>query len=277
MNDWSREEVTAVIDDYLSMLEFEFSGIPYKKAAHLRRLQSLLKNRSRGSIEFKRANISAALIDSGFRYIDGYKPRFNYQALLADVLADRLLASRNLQTLAAFDADRPVVVPEVDDILAVFAPTPEPAKRTRAVREASRSIRLADYLERESRNRSLGDAGELFAINIERARLISLGEERLAGRVEHVSKTRGDGLGYDILSFEPSGVERLIEVKTTKYGEDTPFFVTRNEVAVSAQNSDIYRVYRLHSFPNKPRLYTLRGSIEASCQLTSQSFLARPK
>ena len=41
---------------------------------------------------------------------------------------------------------------------------------------------------------------------------------RLAARVDRVSETRGDGLGYDVLSFETSGRERLIEVKTTNYG-----------------------------------------------------------
>lgn len=277
MNEWSREEVTAVVDDYLVMLEFEFSGIPYNKAAHLRRLQTALSSRSRGSIEFKRANISAALIDAGFRYIDGYMPRFNYQALVAEVLADRLVNSKTLHTLAAFDADRPVVVPEVTDILSVLAPNPRLATSARKVSDAPQAFRVIDYLERESRNRSLGQAGELFALNYERARLISLGQEQLADKVEHVAQTEGDGLGYDILSFENTGAEILIEVKTTKYGVDTPFFVTRNEVAVSAQFADAYRVYRLHSFPTKPRLYTLHGSIEISCQLTSQSFLARPK
>ncbi|BAS06695.1 hypothetical protein AHiyo4_01170 [Arthrobacter sp. Hiyo4] len=44
-----------------------------------------------------------------------------------------------------------------------------------------------------------------------------------------MSKTRGDGLGYDILSFEESGKERLLEVKTTKSRAETPFFVSRNE------------------------------------------------
>jgi hypothetical protein len=39
----------------------------------------------------------------------------------------------------------------------------------------------------------------------------------------------GDGAGYDILSFDPSGKERLIEVKTTNGAAKTPFFLTRNE------------------------------------------------
>jgi hypothetical protein len=52
----------------------------------------------------------------------------------------------------------------------------------------------------------------------------------MADRVEHVSATRGDGFGYDVLSFEPDGRERFIEVKTTAFGAMVPFFVTRNEL-----------------------------------------------
>jgi hypothetical protein len=101
---------------------------------------------------------------------------------------------------------------------------------------------VTDYIQREARNRSLGSAGELFTLNYERARLIHAGKENLASRIEHTSQLCGDGAGYDVLSFEESGRERLIEVKTTKYGADTPFFVSKNEVSVSEQESDKYHV-----------------------------------
>lgn len=127
-----------------------------------------------------------------------------------------------------------------------------------------------------ARNRSLGLAGELFVMNYERARLISLGKESLSARIEHTSKLRGDGEGYDILSFESSGAERLIEVKSTKYGAETPFFVSRNELAVSERHSVAYHVYRLYAFQKSPRLYTLSGAISRNCQLLPVSFLAAP-
>jgi hypothetical protein len=72
--------------------------------------------------------------------------------------------------------------------------------------------------------------------------LIHAGKENLASRIEHTSQLSGDGEGYDVLSFEVSGRERLIEVKTTKYGADTPFFVSKNEVSVCEQESDKYHV-----------------------------------
>jgi hypothetical protein len=43
----------------------------------------------------------------------------------------------------------------------------------------------------------------------------------------------GDGAGFDIASFDPDGRERFIEVKTTNGAATTPFFLTRNEMAVA--------------------------------------------
>ena len=122
---WSRQEVEAIVDDYMSMLASELAGTPYNKAAHRRALLPMLSGRSEQSIEFKHANISAALLDAGFPYIAGYKPRSNYQALLAEVLAERMSGAVQLQEVAAADADRPIVVPEVDDILAVLTAAPK--------------------------------------------------------------------------------------------------------------------------------------------------------
>lgn len=276
MADWSREEVEATVSDYLEMLAADLSGVPYNKASHRRRLLERLNNRSEASIEFKHANISAVLIDLGFPYIAGYKPRSNYQSLLFDVVADRLAASSRLLEVAAADAEQPIVVPEVDDILSVLTSPPQVTSRDRTMSEPSgRRVPFAvDYLEREARNRSLGAAGEEFVINYERARLIRSGRDRLAGRIEHVSRLRGDGEGFDILSFEESGQERLIEVKTTKYGQETPFFLSRNELAVSESRLDRYHLYRLFRFKVAPQLFILDGAISKTCALQAASYIA---
>lgn len=275
---WSRFEVKAIVDDYLSMLASELAGTPYNKAAHRRALSPKLRDRSEQSIEFKHANISAALLDAGFPYISGYKPKSNYQALLAEVVAEQLERHPSLFKIAEVDVDRPMVVPEVDDILKALTDPPKIPLPPNKAAESSRSIiRLTtNYIEREARNRSLGSAGEEFVLNYERARLIRAGREPLAANVEHTSKVRGDGMGYDILSFEDNGAERLIEVKTTKYGSDTPFFVTQNEVATSERHPMQYHVYRLFAFRDLPRLYTLTGAIGTTCKLRATTFLALP-
>ena len=277
MSDWSKQEVVAVVRDYLDMLEFELAGLRYSKAAHLRRLQESIKSRSRGSIEFKRQNISAALINAGIRYIDGYKPLGNYQGLLDEVLADEIPLRKDFHKLAVADADRPIVVPEVEDILRILKSKPAQFESRKSVAEPLRRVVSTNYLEREARNKSLGDAGELFVLNYERARLLNSSRPSLAGKIEHTARVKSEHEGYDILSFDESGEERLIEVKTTKYGSSTPFFVSRNEVSTSERNANIYVVYRLYSFAKTPSLYTLPGAISGTCNITAESFVARPR
>jgi Domain of unknown function (DUF3883) len=277
--DWSREEVEAIVADYLSMLASELSGSAYSKTAHRQALKPALDSRSDQSIEYKHANISAALLDAGFPYISGYKARFNYQGLVAEVVEERLSMHSRLREIAAFDADRPMVLPEVDDILSVLSDAPQSGVDTKTARDTSSFQRRlsTNYIEREAQNRSLGAAGEDFVLAYERARLINAGHEALAAKIEHTSKVRGDHEGYDILSFEYSGAERLIEVKTTKYGIQTPFFVTRNEVSVSEKNAHRYQIYRMFSFQKTPHLYTLRGSVPETCLLSAATFIATPR
>jgi hypothetical protein len=274
-NDWSREEVEATVADYLAMLASELAGVPYNKTAHRRKLAELLDGRSEQAIEFKHANTSAVLIDLGFPYISGYKPRSNYQQLLYAAVSGRIAANPQLLNVAAADADQPIVVPEVDDILSVLTSPPVSTEPPRAVQQSEgRRSFSTNYLEREARNRSLGLAGEQFVLNFERARLLSLRKDDLAGRIEHTSSVRGDGEGYDILSYEESGRERLIEVKTTKYGRETPFFVSSNELAVSEAHADEYHLYRLFGFRLSPRLFTVSGTLQATCWLSASSYLA---
>lgn len=276
---WTRVEVELIVEDYFSMLASELAGTPYNKASHRRHLLVQLEGRTEQAIEFKHANISAVLVDLNFPYINGYKPRGNYQDLLAEVVAERLSARRELLDLAAADVDRPIVVPEVDDILAALVKPPQPRPQADRVSESGCELpRLTtNYLEREARNRSLGAAGETFVLRYEQARLIHAGHESLAARIEHTARVRGDHAGFDILSFEENGAERLIEVKTTRYGSDTPFFVTRNELATSERNSSLYHVYRLFDFRDAPRLYTLQGAIGRTCHLLATEYRAQPR
>ena len=277
-NAWSKLEVEAIVVDHFSMLASHLAGVPYNKTAHRRALRPRLDDRTDQSIEFKHGNISAVLIELGFPNIPGYRPRSNYQQLLAEVVAERLGEARHLHELAAADADRPIVVPEVDDILAVLTKAPEAAKRPREAREPEHWMaRSTNYLEREARNRSLGLAGEEFVLNYERARLIHAGREKLAAKIEHTSVVRGDHEGYDILSFEDNGSERLIEVKTTKYGKDTPFFLSRNEVAVSGREAEHYFLYRMFAFRDAPGMYSLTGAMDKVCDLSATTFLAMPR
>lgn len=278
MNDWSQDEVTAIVADYMTMLAAELAGVPYNKTQHRQALQKKLSDRSAASIEFKHANISAILVEAGFPYISGYKPRSNYQRLIVSKISEYLSRNNSILDIAASDADRPMAVPEIDDILSVLTKQPKSTNTPRIAESTPTRIRLTtNYLEREARNRSLGTAGELFVINYERARLISLGKEALASRIEHTARVQGDSAGFDVMSFEESGEERFIEVKTTKYGSETPFFVSDNEVEVSKKTAYKYQLYRLFDFRTTPGLYTLTGPIPMTCLLSATTFMAYPR
>lgn len=276
--DWSAEEVALTVADYFAMLEHELRGEPYGKKDHNRRLQLLLNNRSPGAIEFKHANISAVLIEMGFPYIDGYKPRANYQELLKTEIAARL--QRELGVVNAARAAVEAPAPAKPDLPAVSVILVAPPVRERAKAAYDRRVpppapRLGvNYLEIEARNASLGKAGELFALEFEHRRLTDAGKKKLAERIEHVAVTKGDGLGYDILSFDESGRERLIEVKTTSFGSMTPFFASLREVSVSEERPLEYSLYRVFKFREAPQLFMLPGSLRESVDLQPAQYKA---
>ena len=89
-----------------------------------------------------------------------------------------------------------------------------------------------------------------------------------------VSHADGDGLGYDIRSYEEDGSERWIEVKTTRGGNATPFYLTRNENEVAKERPDAFRLYRLYDFSRTPRLFTLQPPLEKLLTLEPLTFRA---
>lgn len=280
-NHWSDAEVEAAVADYFSMLRLELTGHKFNKAEHRRALMAKLNNRSDGSVELKHQNISAVLIEMGIPPIVGYKPRYNYQrSLLPAAVADFLKNNPQLQKLFAENSDATPDLPSVEDFLAAWEEPPAPDdRRASAVSEPRPIYNPAgvNYLEREARNQSLGEAGEQFVINFERARLIRAGKESLAERIEQVSATTGPSAGFDVKSFEENGTDRFIEAKTTKYGKSTPFFVTPNELRFSRQHSSRYYLYRLFRFGESPRLFTLNGHVEGQCIVEPSEYIARPK
>jgi len=275
---WSETEVLAIVEDYFSMLAMELKGIPYNKAQHNRELAQRLNNRSKGSIEMKHMNISAIMHELGMPAISGYKPYSNYQRnLLPDAVLDRLAANSDLTTIVSDDVNSIVQVPTVADILARLESPPELKKLDKAkeAREPASTYKIGtNYLELEASNKSLGDAGEQFALNFERALLISQGKDSLADRIEHVAQTEGDSAGFDIRAFEADGSDRFIEVKTTKFGRYSPFFVSANELRFSESHAKNYHLHRIFQFRDDPRLFSLPGSVEKNFILSPTEYRA---
>jgi hypothetical protein len=84
---WTEQEDALIVSDYIRNRDTVALGTPVNKALTLRTLLPQLNNRSRGSVEFKRCNVSAVLVLLGQPIWKGYLPRDNYQRSLVLVVA----------------------------------------------------------------------------------------------------------------------------------------------------------------------------------------------
>ncbi|WP_346862441.1 DUF3883 domain-containing protein [uncultured Draconibacterium sp.] len=270
---WSNTEVQLIVADYFNMLSAELKGESYSKAAHRRALMPLLQNRSDGSVEFKHQNISAVLIELGQPFIKGYLPRFNYQQILKEMVIDYLNQNRRIEDQFKLFAEKEIVKPKTGfDFLKFVA---EPPKGNNSY-EPKATYRInpikVNYLEKEQRNRNLGYLGEELIMEYERWQLIKLGKEKLAEKVEWISKDQGDGAGFDILSRNINGTDKYIEVKTTKLSKETPIFFSKNELDFSIDHRNNFHLYRLFDFGNKARMFTRNGALNEVCHPVPVSY-----
>jgi hypothetical protein len=127
----------------------------------------------------------------------------------------------------------------------------------------------------DAANRRLGRLGEEFVVAVERRRLRDRRRDGLAAKVEWVSQTCGDGVGFDVLSFdERDGTERFVEVKTTGQGKHFPFYVTATEVRCSEDCPYRFRLYRVFDLGRVPRVYVVPGSLKELCRLEPVAYRA---
>ncbi|WP_048648528.1 DUF3883 domain-containing protein [Nitratireductor soli] len=257
------------------MLADDIAGRPYSKAEHNRLLQAVI-GRPRGSIEYKHQNISAVLKGLGEDWIPGYKPAFNFQASLIDAVVRWLERHPDWLVPAARMAMGPSLSALREEAMLWIGPPPthSNAPPPDELEQMTAIARKYDVAERDARNRALGRAGEERILANERASLLAAGRTDLAERIRWVSHVDGDGAGYDILSFDPDGSGRLIEVKTTKGWERTPFHITRNELAVAEERRNDWRLVRLWNFAREPRAFELRPPLEAHVSLMATSYQA---
>jgi hypothetical protein len=271
--DWSKLEVDLIVADYFNMLQKELSHTHYNKTQQRQALLPLLNGRSEGSIEFKHQNISAALAKMGLPYIKGYKPRANLQGLLEEVVAnyvhEHFIILEPLFRKFAEEIPVKETYKTVDYRKAISdAPTTSEVKESKSI---YRAVKI-NFIELEQNNRLLGEKGEEYVVEYERWRLISEGKEALANSIEWVSKEKGDGLGYDILSKNTDGSDRYIEVKTTKLTKETPFFVSRREVNFASDHAAFFYFFRVFDFGDNTHFFIKQGRYEDFCQLKPVTF-----
>ncbi len=271
--DWSKKEVALIIQDYFKMLQQELNQQKYNKASYRKSLVTELDERSHGSVEFKHQNISAVLAEVGAPFIKGYKPRYNYQQLLADqvlnyISENRILLEKEFENFAA----QPATQKQWSQVDFNNLLDDEPALSVVKENEPTFKPIKINYLEKEQNNRNLGEAGEALIIQYEKWRLVQAGKDNLADKVEWISKDLGDGTGFDILSKNNNGTDRYIEVKTTKLSKEAPIFLTSNELSFAQLKSNNFFLYRLFNFNSAPQFFIKSGNYAGFCKLIPASY-----
>jgi hypothetical protein len=127
---------------------------------------------------------------------------------------------------------------------------------------------ITNHVQNNKEKKRIGDLGELFVVQLEKDKLKKANKPQLAKKVAHHAKDQGDGLGYDVLSFDEQGNEMFIEVKATKSNKNTPFFITRNELERSKKEQEKYFVYRVYNFKDeflKGDVLIIQGDVSDLC------------
>ena len=275
---WSIDEINAIVDDYMSMLLQDLKGEKYNKTSHREKLKPQLNNRTDGSIEFKHQNISAALIDLDYPYIDGYKPRFNYQNELFQAISKKTeeidfdlpnIIDNNLNKTKISSKDLTPILIEVKPPTTINRKI-NPYEKIEFGRKNKKNYALI-----ENNNKNLGRRGEELVLEFEKQRVTKLKLD--VSKVQWISEVKGDDEGYDILSLNDDGSARYIQVKTTTQGIDFHFFISGREVEFSRRNKDNYFIYRVFNLNKSPKIYIQNGYVIDSFELFPTEFKASLK
>lgn len=272
--DWSGAEVAATVKAYFEMLRLEAEQVAFNKAERNAQLRQVLNGRSKGSVEMKHQNVSAVLHALGLPFISGYKPRGNSQLLLRQEVQKFILANPDLvhRVVDAMEEVKPAAEKTFQAVL-VTAPDVELVAKA-ASSPRFRLPRKVDFAARDENNRKLGRSGEQWVLEFEHQRLHQEGLADLFPRVDWVAERLGDGLGYDILSFDAADRQRFIEVKTTNGAYMSSFIISRNELEFAEEVGPAFRLYRVFDFRDEPKLYMLQGSLKGQVHLEAMDYRA---
>jgi hypothetical protein len=131
--------------------------------------------------------------------------------------------------------------------------TPPFATFKKPRKKGKRKVNFEDIAAKRD---AIGKASEEYAIEWEKNRLIGLGYQELAAKIE--DRRDIPSFGYDYLSFSAPGHERYIEVKSVgrdRKGECFRFYLSENELSVSNSDetsTDYYFYLVLYGKEGKP-------------------------
>lgn len=279
--DWTDAENDLIVREYFDMLRLIVEND--QSLVKIDRERELDKTIQRGikSITWKLRNVSYIAGDLGLPPLPGYAPADGAQKSIADAI--RRYVSSHPETfelatkIATANKKGPprkggrrkrAVISNLGGLELVAAPGIGSGRKP----HVARLVRDFDPAKRDERSQIIGDAGEHRVLEYEKARLIKHGRADLARDVEWTSKVRGDGVGYDIRSFNLRDEERFIEVKSTSGAITSPFYLSRNEREVSEHLSKQWRLYRVFDLAIQPGLFTLKPPLEKVAKLEAESW-----
>jgi hypothetical protein len=116
-------------------------------------------------------------------------------------------------------------------------------------------------------------------IESERGALRADGKHDLAEKIVHVAGVEGDGAGYDIKSYTSDGEQKFIEVKTTRGGPQTPFYVSSAEARFAAEHGHCYYLYRVFEYDegtSSGKFFISKGDLRNNFSLEPLQFKVAP-
>lgn len=139
------------------------------------------------------------------------------------------------------------------------------------------SNRNTNFIEKDQKNSKLGDLGKDIVVEYEKKELIKQGRKDLINDIKPTREFIGNTAKYDVRSFDKSGNEKYIEVKTTTGSVNNEFHISDREVEFSqnhGENYFLYRVYNLDANTMTADLKIKKGPIEIE-KLTARKFTGR--
>lgn len=222
---------------------------------------------------------------SHIAFVNDAKAPFSLLTTICDIDIAELpddIPEQSVDAVEYIDTDLEAIISTRSKDFVYFQTEPPILKQSKT----SISRRTAKKVNHEKGQKNkviIGKAGEEAAYFYEKQRLTLMGRSDLSEQVEWVSQTQGDGLGYDIHSFDicdGNVIDLYIEVKTTTGGISKPFDISKNEVDFSKENMNNFLIFRIYEFRiegSTIKFYSKFGSVFDNFEITPTSYSALPK
>jgi len=151
--------------------------------------------------------------------------------------------------------------PDISKIKADFIDLKIDQKKIKKIKRAQRAYpKIVDFERENARRKKIGDLGEEIVLKKEQELLKNKRRLNLSNQVKQISKV-DISAGYDILSYELSGKEKYIEVKSTASlpRETFTFIITINEYEKAKKLKNYYLYIVFGTLLKNPKIWRLKN------------------